>query len=220
MLLHCAKAPVRKINQDGESVELPIPAFYHTYKYIKGKKLGLITLDSTLLKRLGTEDLRQGFLGRNLPMVVPPREWKSWERGGYYYTQSKAVRTKGAREQTDYVKTASERGDLNELFASLDVLGKTAWRINRKVFDVVIKVWNSEEEFGDIPPAAKELVLPPEPAASLDPQVRYEWIQSVRAMQVEAMNNHSKRCSVNFKVEIARAVSFPHSIPILCRDNR
>ncbi|KAI5853091.1 hypothetical protein DFP73DRAFT_489685 [Morchella snyderi] len=217
MLLHCAKAPVRRINQEGESVELAIPAFYHTYKYIKGKKLGLITLDSTLLKRLGTEDLRQGFLGRNLPMVVPPREWKSWERGGYYYTQSKAVRTKGAREQLEYVKIASERGDLNEIFASLDVLGKTAWRINKKVFDVVIEVWNSEKEFGDIPPAAQELVLPPEPATSLDPSVRYEWLQAVRTMQVDAVNNHSKRCSVNFKVEIARAFLhdkfyFPHNV--------
>lgn len=207
MLLHCAKAPATADGPNGDPLSLGIPAFYHTYQYVKGKKLGVIRLDPNLLKRLGTEELKAGILGRLLPMVVKPREWQAFNDGGYYYTQVQAVRTKGSLEQKQYVQTASRRGDLKALFASLDVLGSTSWRINRRVFDVVVEVWNKEEAFGDIPAASKDFVLPPEPAMSDDPKVRHKWVEEVKMMKNEVRNNHSQRCSINFKVEIARAVS-------------
>lgn len=211
MLLHCAKAPVSARGPNDQPVELGIPAFCHTYQYVSGRKLGIIKLDPNLLKRLGSENLQQGILGRLLPMVVEPRNWNSWDDGGYFYTRSKAVRVKASREQSLYVQTASQKGDLNDMFASLDVLGKTAWRINRAVFDVLVEVWNSEEEFGAIPPATKEVILPPEPAPSEDPKVRQAWIHQIKLLQNEARNNHSQRCSINFKLEIARAVRAFHS---------
>lgn len=207
MLLHCAKAPVVRRGPDGKETSLDIPAFCHTYQYFKGKKLGVIRLDITLLKRLSSEPLGHGVLGRLLPMVVPPRPWRTCNDGAYFYARPPAVRTKHSREQKDYVKTASARGDLKELFQGLDVLGSTAWRINRPVFDVIVEVWNSEEAFAAIPPVVKDVVLPPEPPLSENPKLRYKWMAEAREIKNEARNFHSQRCSVNFKIEVARAVS-------------
>lgn len=207
MLLHCAKAPAIRNGPDGKETSLDIPAFCHTYQYFKGKKLGVIRLDMGLLQRLSTERLGHGVLGRLLPMVVPPRPWRTCDDGAYYYARPPAVRTKYSREQRDYVRTASSRGDLKELFEGLDVLGRTAWKINRPVFDVVVKVWNSEEEFAAIPPVVRDVALPPEPPASDNPMPRYKWLAEAREIRNAARNSHSQRCSVNFKIEVARAVS-------------
>lgn len=207
MLLHCAKAPAVRPGPEGKETSLDIPAFCHTYQYFKGKKLGVIRLDMNLLKRLSIEPLGQGVLGRLLPMVVPPRPWRTSEDGAYFYARPPAVRTKYSREQRDYVRTASARGDLKQLFQGLDVLGSTAWMINRPVFDVLVEVWNSEEAFADIPPVVKDIILPPEPPPSDNPKLRYKWMAEAREIKNDARNFHSQRCSVNFKIEIARAVS-------------
>jgi DNA-directed RNA polymerase len=208
MLLHCAKQPVTTVRSDtGKRVTQYHPAFYHSYDYAKGKKLGVIRAHEDVMKRLGNDFLPGGIVGRVLPMLVPPRPWLAWDDGAYFYTQSRVVRTGDSREQEIYVRAASARGDLENVFEGLDVLGQTAWRINKNVFDVVLKVWNTGEEFADIPPAVSGLDYPPEPAPSADPSIRTKWMQEVREMKLQEKNNHSQRCDINFKVEIARAVS-------------
>ncbi|KAL7270076.1 DNA-directed RNA polymerase [Rhizina undulata] len=218
MLIHCAKTPVTRTRPDtGEDVTLAHTAFYHSYEYVKGRKLGVLKFHPDIVKRLGSEPLRKGMLGRLLPMVVQPRPWISWNDGGYYYAVNRVVRTKASREQEIYVRTASERGDLEQVFAGLDVLGRTAWRINRPVFDVVLEVWNKGEAFADIPAMGKDLELPPEPAPNADPMVRFRWVKQVKELTTEKKNHHSQRCDINFKVEIARAFLFekfyfPHNV--------
>jgi DNA-directed RNA polymerase len=117
------------------------------------------------------------------------------------------VRTKASKEQDIYVQTASNRGDLDQLFQGLDVLGQTAWRINKRIFDVVLHVWNEGQKFADIPPRDTGLDIPPEPAPNENPRVRMEWVKEVRRIKLLEKNYHSQRCNINLKLEIARAVS-------------
>ena len=42
-----------------------------------------------------------------------------------------------------YLWQASVAGHLELVFAGLDVLSSTGWRINCQVFDVVLQMWNS-----------------------------------------------------------------------------
>ena len=56
-----------------------------------------------------------------------------------------AMRFKNSEEQKIYLRQASINGNLELVFAGLDVLGSTPWKINRKIFDVVLEVWNSGE---------------------------------------------------------------------------
>jgi len=227
MLLHCARVsvlPKRSTDQMGifdetqQEIKPSIqPALLHNYQYVRGRKLGVIKLHAEVVKKLGTEPLRMSVLSRHLPMVVHPRPWIGPRDGGYYYSPVKAVRTKDSREQDLYVKTAAARGDLEQLFHGLDVLGSTAWAINEKIFNIILEVWNSGEAVADIPPRDLEVVYPPEPDPSEGFLARLQWAKEMKVKVSEKRNNHSQRCDVNFKLEIARAflkekMYFPHNI--------
>ncbi|KAF8537956.1 hypothetical protein BDD12DRAFT_743411 [Trichophaea hybrida] len=217
MLLHCAKVCITKLLPNGERSTQHHPAIQHAYNYVKGRRLGVLKLHPDVVQKLGSQPLRGSSMGRNLPMLVPPLPWLAWNEGGYYYTRSRVVRTKASKEQDIYVQTASNRGDLDQLFQGLDVLGQTAWKINKRVFDVVLQVWNNGEEFADIPPRDTGLAIPPEPAPNENPRVRMEWVKEVRRIKVLEKNNHSQRCNINLKLEIARAFLFekfyfPHNV--------
>lgn len=50
------------------------------------------------------------------------------------------MRLKESSEQSSYLKEADSRGALELVYAALDVLGKTAWAVNRKVLEVALEV--------------------------------------------------------------------------------
>lgn len=129
------------------------------------------------------------------------------------------MRYKDSVEQQIYLKEASKNGQFELVYAGLDVLGSTPWRINRKVFDVVIEVWNSGERMGKLPPATYDKPEPelPESEGLSDMRARTVFLQRQKAYNQARANNHSDRCSVNYRLEIARAVScFP--APLYCVD--
>lgn len=119
------------------------------------------------------------------------------------------MRYKDSVEQQVYVKEASKNGQFELVYAGLDVLGSTPWKINRKVFDVVIQVWNSGERLGKLPPASYDQPEPEIPENSIDMKVRSVYLQRQKGYNQAKANNHSDRCSVNYRLEIARAVSKP-----------
>jgi DNA-directed RNA polymerase len=118
------------------------------------------------------------------------------------------MRFKDSQEQQQYLKHASSRGNVELVYAGLDVLGSTPWQINRKIFDVVLEVWNAGYRLGKLPPAVYEEPEPEKmPEMATDQKARSIFIQRQRQWLVNKANNHSDRCSVNYKIEIARAVS-------------
>ena len=128
------------------------------------------------------------------------------------------MRTKDTQEQQRYLERASDEDRLATALTGLDVLGMTKWTINRSVFDTVIKVWNSGEELANIPPVHKELNIPPKPEDyETNKKVRMRWAMETKASKDLVANNHSMRCDVNYKIEIARAfldkpMYFPHNL--------
>ena len=118
------------------------------------------------------------------------------------------MRFKESQEQQSYLKHASDQGNLELIYAGLDVLGSTPWQVNRRVFDVVLKVWNSGKRMSKIPPAVFETPEPEKPENyDTDPKARLVYLMRQRGWSQNKASNHSERCSVNYKIEIARAVS-------------
>lgn len=118
------------------------------------------------------------------------------------------MRYKDSQEQLVYLKEASNLGNLELFYAALDVLGSTPWKINREIFDVVLQVWNSGERLGKIPPATLEDPEPQKPENyDSDPKARAVYVSRQKAYLEARANNHSNRCSTNYKIEIARTVS-------------
>jgi hypothetical protein len=61
-----------------------VPALYHTYQFVFGKKIGVVRLHPVLARVLvDAPDVRDVIHGRMLPMLVPPRPWLSYDSGGY-----------------------------------------------------------------------------------------------------------------------------------------
>jgi DNA-directed RNA polymerase len=196
LLIDSAKIPVPSYNPDtGEKITEHIPAFFHTYQYVRGKRVGIIKFSDQLTKLVSKEPLRDTLHPRLMPMIVHPRSWLRYNDGGYLSAKSMCMRIKDSPEQLMYLYKASENSKIDNVLKGLDVLGSTKWRVNKQVFDVVLEAWNSGEAIADIPPSITEpMVLPEKPADyATDPKAKF--------------NYHSLRCDVNYKVETARAVS-------------
>jgi DNA-directed RNA polymerase, mitochondrial len=193
------------------------PAFSHTTQLRRGKKIGMV-LPNKELANLMKREPRGDFLAKHLPMVVPPEPWTKFDKGGFLESTSQLVRLKhGDKDQKIYSEAAISRGDMDQVFKGLDVLGRTAWRINTPVLNVLLDVWNTGEGLADIPPLHPNIPIPPEPDSSDDPMVRRTWIRAVKAAENTKSGLHSVRCYMNFQLEIARAFRnqtfyFPHSI--------
>ncbi|KAI0844507.1 DNA/RNA polymerase [Daldinia vernicosa] len=193
------------------------PAMAHTTINRKGKKVGLVMPNKFLVELLKREPPAD-FLARHLPMLVEPEPWTKFDKGGFVEYPAQLVRIKnGEKDQRVYAEAAVQRGDMEQVSKGLDVLGRTGWRINRPVFDVMLEAWNSGEPIANIPPLDPQIPIPPEPEASDDPLQRREWLNAVKAAENEKSGLHSERCFMNFQFEIARAFKdqtfyFPHNM--------
>ncbi|KAJ1995045.1 DNA-directed RNA polymerase [Dimargaris cristalligena] len=218
-LLDTARLPSNRIDpQTGEAIKQNVSAFYHSYVFEHGNRIGVIKFSKEVLELLSRENSSDKFSPSSLPMVVPPRPWLTHESGGYLTLKSMAVRLKNLPDEIRYLRAASDAGRLNTILTGLDVLGTTPWRINRPVYEVVLEIWNSGEGLADIPPAKAPLEMPTRPSdykTNIDAQRTYTR-QRMEAQQAIA-NNHSLRCSANYKVVIAQAFLeheffFPHNL--------
>ncbi|KAL0061581.1 DNA-directed RNA polymerase [Marasmius tenuissimus] len=200
----------------GETVSETQQAFHHCYIHNRGQKLGVIRLNPAVSERLSKDSLGDTLHPRHLPMLVKPKPWLTYNEGGYFFNQVPAMRYKDSIEQQSYLKHASELGNVELVYAGLDVLGSTPWKINRAVFDVVLKVWNSGERLGKVPPANLD-DAEPQPPTDGNPRSRVVYLAQMKQWTQDKASNHSDRCSVNYKIEIARTflgdtIYFPHNI--------
>ncbi|KAF5610442.1 DNA-directed RNA polymerase mitochondrial [Fusarium subglutinans] len=192
------------------------PAFSHMQAPKKGKKVGMLTINPELVDRLKREPMGD-FLAKHLPMIAEPRPWTRINEGGFLMSRASLIRVKsGDVEQKLYANAAIKRGDMDQVFKGLDVLGKTPWRVNNPVLDVMVEAWNSGDAIANMPELTPNLEMPPEPTNS-DPLLRRAWIRKVKQVENERGALHSQRCYMNLQLEIARAfrkqvVYFPHNM--------
>lgn len=217
-LMHVATVNRRATDRDGVLWEEDQPAFYSTYQYLGGKKLGVIKLNDVVAKRLDKDSISETLHPRHLPMLVPPKPWTSHDSGGYYSVRQSAMRYKDSAEQGSYLRAASDNRGLDTVLAALDVLGNTSWKINKPIFDVMTEVWNSGKDIADMPPVEMETPEPQKPDNyDHDIKARSVYLQRLKQWNQQRASNHSQRCDVNYKLEIARAYLgerfyFPHNM--------
>ncbi|KAH6894549.1 DNA-directed RNA polymerase [Thelonectria olida] len=216
-MVETAKIKVVKSLPTGQLVSQNQPAFSHMSQPRRGKKVGMLILNTELIDRIKKEPVGD-FLAKHLPMVAEPKPWQTMNEGGFHWSKTQLIRVKpGDVEQRLYAKAAIRRGDMKQVYQGLDVLGKTAWTVNKKVLDVMVESWNTGKAFANFPPLDPELVAPPEPTNSDDPLVKKAWHTAVKAVENERSGLHSQRCFMNLQLKIARAfrnqtIYFPHNV--------
>ena len=213
-LIDVAKIQVEP--QAGATETTMEPAFRHSQVTRKGKTIGVAIPHVALLTKLRREPAASAIAAK-LPMLVPPIPWTGVKEGGYLQQITPVVRIAHDTTQAAYTKAAAEKGDLDQIFAGLDVLGRTGWSINRDVLKVMLDAWNSGEVIAAIPPEDPELSYPPEPDSSADKVEKRRWHMERERIDNEKAGYHSQRCFYNLQLELARAFAnevfyFPHSI--------
>ena len=218
LLFKVAKMEVTRIHPTtNEEITEVQSAFYNTYTYKSGRKLGVIKGNPHLIKLLMKEPVHS-TISKALPMVVQPKPWTGWNTGGYLSHPTPAVRLPvGSEQSAAYLRAASSGGDMAQIFAGLDVLGRTAWKINRPMFHIMIEAWNAGVPIANFQHADPKVEFPPEPQDPEDMQARRQWSKQVRLLENALQGSHSQRCFHNFQLEIARAYLnetfyFPHSV--------
>ncbi|PVG00666.1 DNA/RNA polymerase [Serendipita vermifera] len=179
-------------------------AFYNTYRYEHGFKIGIIKVNDVIIEKMSQEPPRSTLHPRHLPMIARPRPWIRHNAGGYLYSNSSVMRMKECSEQNSYLKEADSRGAMELVYAGLDVLGKTAWKINKAVFDVALEAWNKGLEYPCMPGLELHQKIPTPPVDSTDLKAKADYAVALKKLAQEKGAHHSDRCSTNYKMEIAR----------------
>ena len=193
------------------------PVFFHTYTYMGGKRVGVIRLNPTMKEKMTKAPLSPS-LAKYLPMLSEPRPWVGFREGGFLEKAVSVVRLESDDLQAKrYAITASRNGDMSQVFAGLDVLAKTPWKINRGVFDIMVEAWNSGQAVAKIPPENPTADLPPEPPQDAPVGERLKWFKKVKEVENYKGGLKSQRCFQNFQLEVARAFLnetfyFPHNV--------
>src|ERR1035437_1319977 len=150
------------------------------------------------------------------PMVVPPLPWEHGKkRGGYRFAlrgQHSITRGWGRAQQK-----ALEQADMPLVYAAVNALQDTPWRINTNVLKVVRDVLAAGYELGGVPASQPE-PMPPAPAnVDTDESVRKTYRKAKHmahernhARMVKAVT-YAQTLQVAEAFEFDAAIFFPHN---------
>lgn len=217
-LIESAHLPVtREHPRTKEKMTQMQPAFLHRTKYVNGKKVGVFVHNPALTEKLESEPIGS-LLAKRMPMIVEPKPWTGWNKGGYLHYPNPILRlASGDRSGMDYFLAADTKGSMKQVYTGLTALGKVPWKVYHDVFKVQLEAWNSGESIANFAPLRPNFDVPPEPKDRSDPDTRRKWLLEIREFENKRAGLHSKRCFQNFQMEIARTMAnetlyFPHSL--------
>jgi DNA-directed RNA polymerase len=208
----------REDPKTGKQLSSTQSAFHYQSNFVHGKKVVFVVPHTEVVKKLRNEPVDH-IPSAKLPMLVEPKPWTGFEEGGYYTLKEPVIRVKGLdASQSAYAISAIENGDMKQVLAGLDTLGKVPWKINRDVFNVMLSCWNAGENVGGLVPDEPDLRRPAEPPADAPTMERVQYFKLLKHYENTKQGLHSQKCFQNFQLEVARAfaneekIYYPHSI--------
>ncbi|WCJ25474.1 DNA-directed RNA polymerase 1 mitochondrial [Euphorbia peplus] len=194
------------------------PAFVHIFQNQTNEKkfrrtYGMIQCDPLVLK--GLEKNARHMVIPYMPMLVPPIKWTGYDKGAHFFLPSFVMRTHGSRQQRETVKRTPQE-QLQPVFEALDTLGSTKWRVNKRILDVVDRIWNSGGRLADL--VDRSDVPLPENLNTDDEALLKKWKWKVRDVKKENRERHSQRCDTELKLAVARKMKdeegfyYPHNL--------
>ena len=100
-----------------------------------------------------------------LPMIVPPRPWKSLSGGGYLVTPLNLLK----RQPTTRAKQLLKKADMTIVLSAVNAMQNTPYRINQKIYRYQRKAWDEGHLFFGLP-AHTVGQMPPRLADDADPR--------------------------------------------------
>ena len=219
--------PKKKVQVAGELVNVILPhlkflntdtgleevAIMHKVIYHEGKKLGIFEMNAAFRILLETSGRISPF---SLPMLVPPRLWLTVNSGGFLNHPNSCVKLAGNRVHGKFLEEADRQGKLEMVLESMDILGKTRWRINKPLLEVMKEAWNNNLEIGHIV-AEKNFDIPELPTERIpEEEFKQLWLNRNQLL-TQNQGIFTQRCDTNYKLAIAekfkdRVLYFPHNM--------
>ena len=95
-------------------------------------------------------DVCQYFSPDYMPCIIPPKDWTSPTRGGYYSRELQKRKLLVKMQQTKYIKEMDQAGvdSCPQFYEAVNTLQRTAWQINTFVYLEMQKEFRSEHGIG------------------------------------------------------------------------
>ncbi|XP_074524126.1 DNA-directed RNA polymerase, mitochondrial isoform X2 [Halichoeres trimaculatus] len=197
-----------------------IPILYHMYTFRSTRQVGFIKphpiLTQMLLEAMET---KLTFDSSVIPMLCPPVPWTSVKFGAYLLTPTKLMRTVDGATQHGVLLEKCQ--NLHAVLDSLNQLGNCAWRINKRLLDLIISIFNDKgSEKLDIPPPLSEAPKiphfnPQDPLYTASEKAHMK--KEVIIAKKKCNEMHSLRMDALYKLSIANYMRdeifwFPHNM--------
>ncbi|GLU10284.1 hypothetical protein SLE2022_271030 [Rubroshorea leprosula] len=208
------------VNQSKDAPPDIRPAFTHKLKSLGSsprqkllKRYGVIECDPLLLT--GLDRSAKHMMIPYMPMLIPPKKWKGYDKGGYLFLPSYIMRTHGSRKQQAALENAPAK-QMQKVFEALDTLGNTKWRVNKKILTVVETLWARGGKIAGLVDR-EDLPIPEKPPLEDSTEIQ-KWKWSVRKANKINRERHSLRCDIEFKLSVAKKLEdeegfyYPHNL--------
>ncbi|XXG51801.1 hypothetical protein AAC387_Pa03g0293 [Persea americana] len=196
------------------------PAFRHIMKtvtknhsWMKTNRSGFIVCDPLVLE--GLDATARHMVIPYMPMLIPPKMWRGYDKGGHLFIPSYIMRTHGSKQQEHAVRNAP-RKQMQKVFQALNTLGRAKWRVNKRVLSVVDNIWASGGRVAGLVDR-EDIPIPVKPDSEDAMEIK-QWRWSVRKAKKCNSERHAQRCDIELKLSVARKMReeegfyYPHSL--------
>ncbi|XP_072382845.1 DNA-directed RNA polymerase, mitochondrial [Diabrotica undecimpunctata] len=182
-----------------------LPAFYTIFRNqgrLVKEEVKPHPVLSKLYRQSNPETLT--FPTYEVPMVCPPIPWISTDIGGYLVSPCDVIRLP--------TQATSQKGRLNEvgsqqLYPSLDALNQLAsvpWKVNTKILDVILEVFNNGGSSSlDVPEPTSSLIPPPIATPEMDKTERYHLFKQRMQYRRKKAEMYSLWCDCLYRLSLA-----------------
>ncbi|CAG9817637.1 unnamed protein product [Phaedon cochleariae] len=182
-----------------------LPAFYTIFR-TQGRLVKEEVKPHPILSKLYRHSLPETltFPAWEVPMLCPPVPWVSTETGGYLASPCDVVRL--PQQATAQRQRMAEAGT-RQLYPSLDSLNQLAavpWRVNRRILDTVLQVFNDGGSSRlDVPEPPSSLTPPSQPTNEMDKAERYQLFRQRMQYRRKKAEMYSLWCDCLYRLSLA-----------------
>lgn len=149
------------------------------------------------------------FPSYEIPMICPPIPWISVETGGYLVNPCDMVRLP---TQAVLQKQRLQEANRNSLYPSFDSLNQLAavpWKVNTKILDTILEVFNSGGSSKlDVPEPPSSLKAPEYIASTMDKAEKFQLFKQKLQYRRKKAEMYSLWCDCLYRLSLADHVSF------------
>jgi len=149
-----------------------------------------------------------------LPTVLPPKRWSSGIGGGYHFDITDPLPLINVRpdNKVKFPKNVT----MPTVFAGINAIQETAWKVNTKVLDVLVEMWTGNMDLPGVP-SRKNIKVPPYPVGGTDEQIA-RWKKEARDIHDLNAKSQGRRLQMAMTIDMAErmrndeAIYFPHTL--------